>query len=97
MQLSTRLFITAASLCVAMTGIVLGNLLLYMMIGEINRKREEPDLVSHFGFTLPKYLRILSEYRRLYPTGRLYSLNLIAICLVFAGVITGIVFFIALA
>jgi len=63
-----------------------------MMIGEINRKREDGKLISYFGFTPPKTIRIFDEYRRLYPHGKLhiYALAVFAlamIALIIAGVL----------
>jgi hypothetical protein len=54
------------------------------MIGEINRKKEDGRLISYFGFTPPKVLRIFAEYRRLYPNGRLHisALAVFAIAMV---------------
>jgi hypothetical protein len=49
---------------VAVSGIIVANMFLFMMIGEINRKRDEGNLLSYFGFTFPKMLRIFSEYRK---------------------------------
>jgi hypothetical protein len=40
------------------------------MIGEINRKRKDDDLIAYFGSWLPKTMRIFEEYGRLYPDGR---------------------------
>lgn len=51
------------SFCFAMSGAFLANMFLTMMIGEINRKRQGGNLVSYFGFTFPKVVRIFSEYR----------------------------------
>jgi hypothetical protein len=56
-----------------------------MMIGEINRKRPEKSPVSYFGFTFPKTLRILAEYRNAYPDGRLHFYALAAFSLAIAG------------
>jgi hypothetical protein len=50
-----------------------------MMIGEINRKRQEGNLVSFFGFTPLKTLRIFLEYRSLYPDGKLHIYSLAAV------------------
>ena len=49
-----RLIIGIFSLCFAITGLVVANMFLFMMIGEINRKREGENLVSYFGFAFPK-------------------------------------------
>ena len=46
-------------------------MLLTMMIGEINRKKADSETISYIGFHLLKMLTILSEYKRLYPKGRL--------------------------
>jgi hypothetical protein len=67
-----------------MTGMFLANMFLTMMIGEINRRREG-DLVSYFGFTFPKMLRIFGEYRRSYPAGKLHVYALGAIGLSMLG------------
>jgi len=56
----------------AISAVFLTNLFVTMMIGEINRKRQESDLVSYFGFTFPKMLRIFREYRQLYRHGKLH-------------------------
>ncbi len=58
--------------CIATTGMGMANMFLIMMIGEINRKRQEGNLVSYFGFTFPKIVRIFEEYRRIYPGGKLH-------------------------
>lgn len=83
--------------CVTLSAVFLSNLFVTMMIGEINRKRQESDLISYFGFTPPKTLRIFREYRRLYSDGRLHiyalvsfgfgmiSLVILAVCLHIIG------------
>jgi hypothetical protein len=43
--MSTRAIVGIISFCIAMTGIFLGNLIQTMMIGEINRKRQDGNLV----------------------------------------------------
>jgi hypothetical protein len=87
MQMSARAIIGIISFCIAMTGVFLGNITLIMMIGEINRKRQEGNLVSYFGFTFPKALRIFREYRSLYPDGKLHIYNLAASALMFIALI----------
>jgi hypothetical protein len=66
-QLSTRLITGIVSFCFALTGLFVANMVLTMMIGEINRKRQEGSLVSYLGFSFPKILRIFGAYRHLYP------------------------------
>ena len=85
--MNTRVLIGIISFSVALTGVFVANLFLYMMIGEINRKRSDGNLVSYFGFTYPKMVRIFDEYRRSYPKGRLHLYAWIAfglgvICLI---------------
>jgi hypothetical protein len=87
MQMSARTIIGIIFFCVAMTGAFLGNMTLIMMIGEINRKRQEGNLISYFGFTFPKMLRIFREYRSLYPDGKLHIYNLAALAIMVIGTI----------
>ena len=70
--MSTRIITGIISFCVALTGLFLSNLFLTMMIGEINRKRQDGNLVSYFGFTFPKVLRVFGEYRSSYPNGNMH-------------------------
>lgn len=93
MQVSTRVVAGVILFCLAVSTMFLSNLFVTMMIGEINRKRQESDLISYFGFTFPKMLRIFREYRRLYSGGKLHiyalvsfaiamiSLVIVAVCL----------------
>jgi len=55
-----------------MTGAFLGNMFLFMMIGEVNRKRPDGGQVSYFGHHYFKTKRIFGEYRRLYPEGAIH-------------------------
>lgn len=96
MQMSTRAIIGIIFFCFAMTGAFLGNMTLIMMIGEINRKRQEGNLVSYLGFTFFKLLRIFREYRSLYPDGKLHIYSLAAtglmfICMIGVAVCIGII------
>jgi hypothetical protein len=72
---------------IGMTGIFLANIFLTMMIGEVNRKRPEGNLISYFGFTGGKVARIFREYRREHPGGRLHIYALGGIVLAFAGLL----------
>jgi hypothetical protein len=69
-------------------GLLLANMFLMMMIGEVNRKRREGNLVSYFGFTFPKMLRIFGDYGRSYPTGKLHLYALGAFVLAILGLIS---------
>ena len=85
--MSTGAVVGIVLFSVALSAIVLANLFLTMMIGEINRKRSDDNLVSYFGFTLPKMLRIFREYRRAYPTGKLHIYCLISFAISVSGLI----------
>jgi hypothetical protein len=69
--MNARTIICVVSFCVAMTGLFVANIFLFMMIGEVNRKREEGSLISYFSYTFPKVVRIFREYRITYPQGKL--------------------------
>ncbi|MFZ1973968.1 MAG: hypothetical protein WAU89_14050 [Candidatus Acidiferrales bacterium] len=89
--MNPRTILGAISFCLALSGMVTANLFVTMMIGEINRKRQDGNLVSYFGFTFPKMQRIFREYRSSYPDGKLhfYALTafaVAAICLVIVAV-----------
>jgi len=86
--MNMRIVIGIISFCVATTGSILSNMFLIMMIGEINRKRQEGNLVSYFGFTFPKMSRILSEYSSLYPNGKLRIYALVAFACSMIGLIS---------
>lgn len=58
-----------------------------MMIGEINRKRQDGNLVSYIGFTGPKILRICSEYQRSYPDGKALIYAVAAFALAMSGLV----------
>ena len=73
LQLVTQilLFLLAVS-CMIWAGF-----LTFAIIGEINRKLPENDQISYLWGHYAKYRRIKSEYRRLYPNGRLWLFQVI--------------------
>jgi hypothetical protein len=85
--MSARIIIGIISFSVAMTGAFAANMFLIMMIREINRKRQDGNLVSYIGYTPFKIIRIFSEYRRLYPKGKLHVLTFAAIAVMFIGTV----------
>jgi tellurite resistance protein TehA-like permease len=85
--MSTRVIAGIVSLCVVVTGLFLANMFLTMMIGEINRKRQDGSLVSYFAFTFPKMLRIFDEYRSSYPNGNMHIYALAAFAFAIIGLI----------
>lgn len=74
-------------LCAATSAAILANMLIIMMIGEINRKREEGNLVSYFDFTPGKVFRVFKEYRSLYPDGKLHLCALSTFAVAMIGLI----------
>lgn len=71
----------------ATTGLIVANMFLYMMTGEINQTRAEGNLVLYFGFAFPKMQRIFSEYRARYPNGRLHIYALVALAAAMVGLL----------
>jgi hypothetical protein len=86
--MNARVITGIISFCLAVTGLFLANTLLTMMIGEINRTRQDGNLVSYFGFTFPKMLRIFGEYRSSYPTGHLHMYALAAFAVAMVALIS---------
>lgn len=86
--MNARVITGIAAFCIAMTGVFIGNMLTMIMIGEINRKRQEGNLVSYIGFTPSKSRLIFREYRRLYPDGRLHIYSYLAYAAILLGMIT---------
>ena len=86
--MSGRVITGIVAFCIAGTGVFVGNMLTMMMIGEINRKRREDDLVSYVGFTPQKARMIVREYRRFYPDGKLHIYSYLMVVAVVAGMIT---------
>ena len=90
MQIRIQIIIAIISLGgVSICGIV-SNIFMTMMVEEINRKKQKGNRVSYIGFTFFKMLRILNEYRLLYPGGQLYLymrmvFALGMVCLVIVG------------
>lgn len=79
------------ALCVAMDGVAMSYLFIIMMIGEINRKRHDRNLVSFLVVTFPKTIRVFREYRQTYPEGRLYIYTWITTLLGFIGMLVAAV------
>lgn len=75
------------SMCLALSGGFLSNMFLLMMIGEINRKKNERDLIPYFGFSPPKMIRVFDAYRKTYPHGRLHIYMLAAFAFVVIGLV----------
>lgn len=85
--MNSRVIIGIICFCAAMSGLFLANMFLTMMIGEINRKRQDGNLVSYIGFSGPKVLRICSEYHRSYPDGKVLIYAIGAFSLAMIGLV----------
>jgi hypothetical protein len=70
--LTPRLIVGLLALGLATTGLVLANLFLYAMLGEINGRKPDGERISYIGFTFGKTMRIFEDYRRFYPAGKLH-------------------------
>jgi hypothetical protein len=96
-SLTPRLIVGLLALGLATTGLVVANMFLYAVIGEINGRKPAGERISYFGFTPGKMSRIFAEYRRIKPAGRLHvyawgsfalamiSLLACAVCIGFFG------------
>jgi hypothetical protein len=73
-----RAVVGVVAFCIALTGTILANQFVTMMIAEINRRRDEHSQIAYLGFTPSKVLLVHSEYRRLYPAGRLHTMTLVS-------------------
>jgi hypothetical protein len=90
---SIRVIAGVIFFCVGIAAAITGNMFTTMMISEINRQRKEDNQISYLGFTPPKTLKIFSEYRRLYPQGRLrHYADASFIAMMIALVITAVCF-----
>jgi len=87
--MTPQLVIGIVFFCVAMTGCAIGNISMYKMIDEINRSIHRSQSLTHFGFWAGKNLFIMSEYRRLYPEGKLHGRTWASIATMIAG-LTGV-------
>jgi hypothetical protein len=86
--MSPRIEIAIASFCIAMSGLFIANTFLTIMIAEINRKRQDGNMVSYFGFAFPKMRRIFKECRASYPDGYAHVYALTAFAFAMIGLIS---------
>ena len=85
--MNSRIIVGLICFFAAMSGLFLANMCLTMMIGEINRKRQDGNLVSYVGFTGPKVMRICSEYHPSYPDGKVLIYAVGAFVLAMIGLV----------
>lgn len=85
--MNSRIIVGVLCFCAVMSGLFLANMFMTMMIGEINRKRQDGHLVSYLDFTGPKILQICSEYHRFYPNGKVLIYAVCAFTLTIIGLV----------
>jgi hypothetical protein len=71
--LSARVVVDVVLFMASQTCIVASNLVLYAIVGEVNRSVPAEQRISYLFWHFGKLKRVLAEYRRLYPRGRLAS------------------------
>lgn len=83
-QLATNadMFAAAVLFACAVSLMLSANVVFYKMIAQINVKPPEDERIGELWFTVSKNAKVLREYRRLYPSGRL---NVLAILLFIAA------------
>lgn len=70
---SIRVIVGIIFFCLGLAAAIASGIFTIMMIGEINRQRKEDNQISYLGYHPLKMVQIPSEYRRLYPNGRLHQ------------------------
>jgi hypothetical protein len=68
--MSERLAVGLAFFAFGVNAVTLGAFLLVKMIGEINLKRAEKDIIPYSRVLTPRVFEILKEHRALYPDCR---------------------------
>jgi hypothetical protein len=86
-EMSARAIIGIISICVAIISSIAANMVLFMMIEAIDRRRKDDSLFSDFGYLRLRLLQVLREYRTSYPEGRLHLYGLAAIAAGLIGMI----------
>ena len=71
-NVSTAIFVSLGSLCAMVSGFFL-----LQEIAEVNRKLPSDAQISYWGMYPGKMDRIKTEYRRLYPSGKIDRLRFI--------------------
>jgi hypothetical protein len=73
--MSTNILIALVLFAFAQACVVVAGYLQWIIIAEVNRKLPDAEQISYFLGYPGKYFKILREYRRLYPEGRLPALS----------------------
>ncbi len=71
--MTIRLIVGIVSLCAAIAGFAIGSMLVDKMFDEIRRSNDRRWNYSELGHWARKDYFIVSEYRRLFPDGKLYA------------------------
>lgn len=73
---------------VATFGILGFNLILLVIVGELNRKRQRSNQLSAFFYTPGRISAIFREYRLRYPEGRFLSYAYLCVSITVASVLS---------
>jgi len=94
--MNLMMLLAVLSLCFVASGAIFATLVGFMMIGEVNRKRDGDNQIPYFSFSPLQTLKRLGlprEYSRLYPNGHLHIYFFIALAVMLIAVF-GLGFFI---
>ncbi len=80
--MQSKYIIAIVAAIVAFSSLISSNLVLYIIIGEINRDQSQ-ERERYFGFAASKFIRIFSRYRSIYPSGKLH-VWFVTLCLIAA-------------
>jgi hypothetical protein len=82
--MTTRLIVGIIALACASVFGIFGSFLNFQLIDKVNQKLPEEGRFEWFGWNLLKYQRLIREYRKFYPDGRLvFGVRILAVLLFF--------------
>jgi hypothetical protein len=85
--MSLRGIFVGISFMVAVCGCLVGNLSYWSMIDALNQQRPANEQISKFGSNINSF-DYISDYRRLYPAGRLFLRYVAGAAIMIAGFIS---------
>jgi hypothetical protein len=82
--MTTRLIVGIIALACASVFGIFGSFLNFQIIDKVNQKLQEERRFEWFGRNLLKYQRLIREYRKFYPDGRLvFGVRILTVLLFF--------------
>jgi hypothetical protein len=69
--MNERVVVGVVSLVIGMVAMISASMFQMAMVDAVNRRWPAGEQISPYGWYLGKTIRLLNEYRRLYPDGRL--------------------------